>query len=131
MKTIFTSLILMLFVFNVHAQAKKIKYTTKPKTSANAAFIIGIWDLMQMPTGDGMGQDQRWVFTKNSFVVEGYPELKQKGMYKVIKEKEDTLILKLYQQEGDWGKEDKEQKIVIDKKNERLRIGWLEFSRKK
>jgi len=116
----------------VHAQTKKVKpkYTAKPKISANATYIIGTWTMVAMPTGDGMSQDQTWTFTKTDFVMEGYPELKQKGMYKVMKEKGDTLFLKLYKQEGHLGTADKEQKIVINKETAKIKIDWLEFRKK-
>lgn len=117
----------------MHAQTKKTKpkYTAKPKPSANAAFIVGTWDLMQMPTGDGMNISRTWEFTKTNFVMAGYPPLNQKGIYKVIKEKGDTLTLKLYQQEGDMGREDTEQKIIINKEKETITIEWGQFKRKK
>lgn len=128
---------LLLLVITTQAQTKKNKPTSskpkaaaKSKTSVNAGYIVGTWTMIQMPTGDGMSQDQTWTFTKNFFAVEGYPELKQKGMYKIMKEKGDTLFLKLYKQEGHWGTEDKEQKIIINKAAAKIRIDWLEFRKK-
>ena len=126
MKYLIVAFLLVTTAFNSNAQAKK----TKIKTSANATYLIGTWKLIQAPSGDGMGMSQTWVFTKTDFIVEGYPELKQKGMYKVMKQKGDTLTLKLYKQEGHWGTANKEQKIVIDKEKQQISMGWLQFRRK-
>ncbi|HEY1038578.1 MAG TPA: hypothetical protein VGF30_04195 [Bacteroidia bacterium] len=126
MKYLIAALLLFIITFNSNAQVKKVKL----KTSANATYLIGTWKLMQAPSGDGMGMSQTWMFTKTGFTVEGYPELKQKGMYKVMKETGDTLILKLYKQNGHWGTADKEQKIVIVKEKNQISMGWLQFRRK-
>ena len=143
MKLLLTSLALLVLTLGMQAQAKKNNMdksgggkkpvTTKglnTKISYNAVYLTGTWKLLQAPTGDGMNMSQTWTFTKTDFTVEGYPKLNQKGKYTILKEKGDTLTLKLYNQEGDWGKADKEQKVVLNKAKNMISIGPMEFKRK-
>lgn len=128
MKTLLTTIILFAFVLNSQSQTKKAKAPVK--VSVNAKYIVGTWKSLATATGNGMDESQTWMFTKTDFNMEDAQAFKQKGKYKVIREKGDTLVLKLFKQEGKWGTADKEQKLVLDKKNSGLRIGWLDFRRK-
>lgn len=140
MKLLATTLILLCFACNMFAQTKKGETKVKPKTNTTkfnttklnplATALIGKWDLKQSPVGDGMNMMQTWEFSKQFFAVDGYPELKQKGMYKVIKTSGDTLTLKLFKQEGHWGTEDREQKIVFSKDKKSIVINNMDFRKK-
>lgn len=135
MKLLATKLLLLCFACNMFAQTKKGETKIKPKTNTTklnplAAALIGKWDLKQSPVGDGMNMMQTWEFSKQFFAVDGYPELKQKGMYKVIKTSGDTLTLKLFKQEGHWGTQDKEQKIIFSKDKKSIVINNMDFRKK-
>ena len=71
-----------------------------------------------------------WTFAGGKFLQTGYPPIKQEGKYRVVKQSDDKLTLELYEQKGNFGTKDRRVEIVIDEKNERLKIWNQEnFSR--
>ncbi len=93
-------------------------------------FIQGMWRL----TGENSGHAWflEWTFHRGRFDLKGYPPLAQAGKYRVIKTDGDKLTLELYDQKGNFGTEDSQIEIVIDKKKETLMIkGQGPFNRVK
>ena len=97
-------------------------------------FIQGKWRLEgehpKNESGRAMSWFLEWTFADGKFLQTGYPPIKQEGKYRVVKQSDDKLTLELYEQKGNFGTNDRRIEIVIDKKNERLKIWNQEnFSR--
>ena len=86
----------------------------------NEDFIQGMWRL----TGenDGHAWFLEWTFDHGRFLLKGYPPLAQEGKYRIIKAKGDKLTLELYDQKGNFGTENSQIELVIDKKKDALMI---------
>lgn len=93
----------------------------------NEAFIQGKWRVSgQLPpnqSGHSMSWFQEWTFSDGKFLEEGYPPLGQKGKYRIIRNEDDKLTLELFEQSGTFGTENSRLEIVIDKKENTLKIG--------
>ncbi len=92
--------------------------------SENEKFIQGKWSLSGT-IGDETENRAwylEWEFNNGEFTQTGYPPITQKGKYKIIEDKENTLKLKLYKQKGTFGEEDSELIIIIDKENKSISI---------
>lgn len=67
-----------------------------------------------------------WTFkdgpSKGSFEVQGYPPLHQIGNYEIVSSDDESITLKLTNQQGDWPTDDRELTILIDTTNETLTI---------
>jgi hypothetical protein len=115
MKTIF----LTLFIFMLSCSG------VLGMQGENEKFIQGKWRL----TGNLGDQNKNqtwlleWEFKNGSVTQSGYPPLLQKGKYRVLESKENTIKLKLYDQKGTFGTDDNDLEIIIDKKENTLTIG--------
>jgi hypothetical protein len=89
-------------------------------TKTNEDFIQGMWRL----TGqNGMyGWYLEWTFNHGRFDLKGYPPLAQDGKYRIIKTEGHKLTLELYDQKGNFGTENSQIELVIDKKKDALMI---------
>lgn len=92
--------------------------------SENEKFIQGKWHLAGTlgDESENRAWYLEWEFKDGEFTQSGYPPIMQKGKYKVIESKENTIKLKLYKQKGTFGEEDSELTIIIDKDNKTLTI---------
>jgi hypothetical protein len=93
-------------------------------------FIQGMWRL----TGESGGHAWflEWTFDRGRFELKGYPPLAQNGKYRIIKTDGAKLRLELYDQKGNFGTENSEIELVIDKKRDTLMIkGQGPFARVK
>jgi hypothetical protein len=73
-----------------------------------------------------------WTFMDGKFSLHGYPPLNQEGRYRITKTGAGRLTLELYDQKGNFGTENSEIEIVIDKRKDKLKIkGQGPFSRVK
>src|ERR671927_1557894 len=86
----------------------------------NEDFIQGTWRL----TGEegGHGWFLEWTFDHGRFNLKGYPPLYQEGKYRVIKSDANRLTLDLYDQKGNFGTDDSQVELAIDKKRDGLTI---------
>ncbi|NNE98377.1 MAG: hypothetical protein HKN25_05075 [Pyrinomonadaceae bacterium] len=93
-----------------------------PKTE-NEKFIQGKWHLSGT-TGDDdkIAWFLEWEFNDGNFTQNGYPPIRKKGKHKVIKDEENSLTLKLFEQKGTWGEAASDLKIIVDRKNNTLSI---------
>lgn len=97
--------------------------------SENEKFIQGKWQVAGEHNSEkGVGQSWflEWEFENGRFTQNGYPPLQQEGNYKIIEDRNDTIKLKLYKQNGTYGVEDSELKVVVDKENKKLKIEEME-----
>lgn len=113
MKRHFPLIVIALILFSAMGLASATKKT-------NEDFIQGTWRL----TGDNGGHAWylEWTFDHGRFNLKGYPPLYQEGKYRIIKSNGDRLTLDLYDQKGNFGTEDSQVEITIDKKREMLTI---------
>lgn len=83
-------------------------------------FIQGMWRL----TGESGGHAWflEWTFMRGRFDLKGYPPLAQDGKYRIIKSDSNKLILELYDQKGNFGTENSQIEVDIDKKRDTLMI---------
>lgn len=86
----------------------------------NEDFIQGMWRL----TGENGGHAWflEWSFDRGRFELKGYPPLAQDGKYRIIKTEGHKLTLELYDQRGNFGTENSQLELVIDKKKDTLMI---------
>ena len=71
-----------------------------------------------------------WTFTEGKFTLKGYPPLFQEGSYRITKSGPGRLTLELYDQKGNFGTENSQLEIIIDRRKDKLRIkGQGPFSR--
>jgi hypothetical protein len=86
----------------------------------NEDFIQGMW---RMTGQNGMyGWFLEWTFDGGRFDLKGYPPLAQDGKYRIIKTDGHKLTLELYDQKGNFGTENSQIEVIIDKKKETLSI---------
>jgi hypothetical protein len=91
-------------------------------------LIQGTWRL----DGNNAGHSWflEWTFEQGKFTLKGYPPLFQEGSYRIIKTDGSKLTLELYDQKGNFGTENSEIEIVIDKNKDKLKIkGQEPFAR--
>jgi hypothetical protein len=86
----------------------------------NEDFIQGMWRM----TGQNgsYGWFLEWTFDRGRFDLKGYPPLTQGGKYRIIKTEGHKIILELYAQQGNFGTENSQIELVIDKKKDTLMI---------
>ncbi|MBD0369871.1 MAG: hypothetical protein ICV60_03390 [Pyrinomonadaceae bacterium] len=113
MRRIFPLAIATLLLFSslgVVASAKK----------TNEDFIQGVWRV----TGENGGHAWflEWTFDHGKFDLKGYPPLAQGGKYRIIKTDGHKLTLELYDQKGNFGTENSQIEIILDKKKDTLMI---------
>lgn len=84
-------------------------------------FIQGTW-AHGTDSGDGHGTYLELTFTPGGFRLWGYPPLEQTGRYRVVGEAADTLTLRLTGQAGDFGTDDRDMVIVLDRAANTLMI---------
>ena len=97
---------------------------------SNEDFIQGTWRL----TGEngGHGWFLEWTFDRGHFDLKGYPPLAQEGKYRIIKTDGSKLTLELYDQKGNFGTDNSQIELIIDKKKDTLMIkGQGPFQRAK
>ncbi len=80
----------------------------------NERFIQGAWSF-GTDNGDGHGTYLVLTFTPGYFSMEGYPPLEQRGRYRVVDSRGDTLTLEFTHQSGDLPTDDREVLIVLDR----------------
>lgn len=92
--------------------------------SENEKFIQGKWSLAGKigDESENRAWYLEWEFKDGEFKQSGYPPIQQEGKYKVIKNKENTLTLKLFKQKGTFGEKDSELKIIIYKETGTISI---------
>jgi hypothetical protein len=85
-------------------------------SSQNEGFLQGSWRLAgEHKEEDGASRAWflEWKFENGRFEQKGYPPILQKGAFKVVSDKDDRLLLRLSDQEGTFGKKEREIEIVI------------------
>ena len=100
-------------------------------TDSDEKFIQGTWRLEG--SNGGHSWYLEWKFTpEGKFTLEGYPPLFQAGSYRLTKTGPGTLALELYDQKGNFGTENSQIEIVMDRRKDELKIkGQGPFSRAK
>lgn len=113
MKRIFPLVVVSLLLFSSLSLAVADRKT-------NEDFIQGMWRL----TGENGGHAWflEWTFDKGRFDLKGYPPLAQDGKYRIIKTDGHKLTLELYDQKGNFGTENSQLELVIDRKKDTLMI---------
>jgi hypothetical protein len=91
-------------------------------TAADSAEQVmqGAWRLTG--TNGAHGWYLEWTFDHGKFKLDGYPPLHQEGKYRVVKEEGDKLTLELYEQQGNFGTENSQIEVVVDKDKDALKI---------
>lgn len=113
LKRIFPLLAIALLLFSSIGTASSARKT-------NEDFIQGMWRLSG--ENGGYGWYLEWTFHKGTFDLKGYPSLAQGGKYRIIKTDGPKLTLELYDQKGNFGTENSQIEVVIDKKKDSLMI---------
>jgi len=92
----------------------------------NESFIQGKWRLEGESPKDRSGYTRfwflEWTFANGTFLQTGYPPIKQEGKYRIIKQADNKMTLELYEQKGNFGTADQTIELVVDRKDERLKI---------
>lgn len=113
MKRIFPHLAVALLLFSSLSMASSVRETKED-------FIQGMWRLSGQ---NGMyGWYLEWTFNRGRFDLKGYPPLAQDGKYRIIKTDGHKLTLELYDQKGNFGTENSQIEVIIDRKKETLMI---------
>lgn len=86
----------------------------------NEQFIQGKWS--QGDSTDGHAWYSAYTFDRGSFTVEGYPPLHQTGSYRVVSSVGNKLVLEFYNQKGDWGTQNNQTTLVLDRTGDRLSL---------
>lgn len=98
---------------------------------ASEPDIQGTWRL-RGDDGKGHAWFLEWTFEKGKFDLKGYPPLHQEGSYRIVKTKGAKLTLELYEQQGNFGTENSQIVIIVNKKRDTLMIkGQGPFARVK
>ena len=106
-------------------------FATARVTDSDEKVIQGMWHL-EGNDGRGLSWFLEWTFMDGKFSLHGYPPLNQEGRYRIIKTEGHKLTLELYDQHGNFGTENSQIEIVIDKRKDKLKIkGQGPFSRVK
>lgn len=113
MKRLFPLVAVALILFHTISLASSTRKT-------NEDFMQGTWRL----TGQngGVGWFLEWTFDRGTFNLKGYPPLYQEGKYRIIKTDGNKLTLELYDQKGNFGTDNSQIEVVIDKKKDTLTI---------
>jgi hypothetical protein len=114
MKRLFPLVSIALLLFST------INFASSSTRKTNEDFIQGVWRLSG--ENGGYGWYLEWTFYKGTFKLEGYPALAQSGKYRIIKTGGDKLRLELYDQKGNFGTENTQIELIIEKKKETLMI---------
>lgn len=78
----------------------------------NEQALQGSWT-QTMDQGDGHTSFLTWTFDHGRFEVQGYPPLYQTGHYEVVDRHANGLVLRLYDQSGDWPTAERQVTIVL------------------
>lgn len=92
---------------------------------ANDDSIQGTWYLsgqVSNKNGPGLSWFLEWTFDHSKFNLSGYPPLHQEGSYRIVKTEGNKLTLELYDQKGNFGTENSQLEIVVDKEKDTLMI---------
>ena len=112
------------------ALASLLAFAHSPKKT-NEEIIQGTWRL----TGQNDPRHSwylEWTFNQGKFTLQGYPPLAQQGKYKIVKNDKNKMTLELYEQSGNFGTENSQIEITINKKKDTLMIkGQGPFTRQK
>ncbi len=95
-------------------------YIAAPVTDDNEKVMQGTWRL----TGSN-GKHAwflEWTFAEGKFELKGYPPLHQQGKYRIVKTEDNKLTLELYEQSGNFGTENKQMQIIVNKEKDTLMI---------
>jgi hypothetical protein len=98
--------------------------------NADEKFIQGTWRL----TGenDGHAWFLEWTFGQGKFNLKGYPPLYQEGKYRMVKTEGNKMTLELYDQQGNFGTENRQIEVIYNKRKNTLMIdGKGPFTRTK
>jgi len=110
-----------------------ISFSSAParsSTDADEKLIQGTWRLEG--SNNGHSWFLEWKFEHGKFTLKGYPPLYQEGSYKIVKTDGNKLTIELYEQKGNFGTENSQIEIVINKEKDKLKIkGQEPFSRVK
>ena len=102
----------------------------------NDDAIQGVWYLSGQVTDrngqPGLSWFLEWRFDHGKFNLSGYPPLHQEGSYRITKTEGNKLTLELYDQKGNFGTDNSEIEIIVDKEKDELKIkGQGPFTRRK
>ncbi len=89
-------------------------------SQSNDDKIQGTWRLEG--TNGGNAWFLEWTFDKGNFKQMGYPPITQTGKYKIIEEKGVQIKLELFDQDGTFGKENRQILVLIDSRRKELTI---------
>ena len=86
-------------------------------------FIHGTW---RAAGGDRIrAWFLEWTFADGVFKQAGYPPILQEGKYRIIRADGDRVTLELYEQKGNFGTENRQIEILLDKPANRLAIDGM------
>ena len=86
----------------------------------NEKLMQGTWRLTGSTGTHGWFLE--WTFDQGRFNLDGYPPLHQEGKYRVLKEEGAKLTLEFYEQRGNFGTENSQLEVVVDKDKDALTI---------
>lgn len=90
-------------------------------TDSAEQFMQGTWRLSGMNDATH-SWFLEWTFDHGRFNLDGYPPLHQEGKYRVLKEQGNKLTLELYDQQGNFGTDNSQIEVVVDKDKDTLKI---------
>lgn len=97
-----------------------LSFTVVAFSQSNDDKIQGTWRLEG--TNGGNAWFLEWTFNRGSFKQVGYPAISQTGKYKIIEEKGVQIKLELFDQDGTYGKENRQIFVLIDAGRKELTI---------
>ncbi|HMS41947.1 MAG TPA: hypothetical protein PKE69_17075 [Pyrinomonadaceae bacterium] len=95
-------------------------FTVVAFSQSNDDKIQGTWRLEG--TNGGNVWFLEWTFNRGSFKQAGYPAISQMGKYKIIEERGVQIKLELFDQDGTFGKENRQILVLIDARRNELTI---------
>jgi hypothetical protein len=111
-------ILMALFLFSVGLFG--INESLVEAEKADEKFIQGTWQLRG--ENDGHAWFLEWTFDQGKFNLKGYPPLYQEGKYRIVKTEGNKMTLELYDQQGNFGTENRRIEVISDKSKDTLMI---------
>lgn len=127
-QTVNWSLILMTIIFLLSVFTFFMVSIKKSGKILHDQFIRGTWQHAGK-TPDGHAWYFNYHFTEKDYHIEAYPPFQAKGKYKIVKEIESLIVLKVFNITGDGETQPHFLNIGVDKKRQQLTINDRVYKR--
>ena len=100
-------------------------------TGSSKDFLIGAWFRSETISA-GFTSFVRWEFRADeTFLQTGYPPLTQQGRYRILESDNDLLKIRLFEQSGTFGTDDRDLMVQINRARNEITLAGTVFPRAK